>query len=256
MEKTDGKNVPIVLPVIDANEDPENETLHPNIPQFPTMCCIYANFRSGKSVLLVNYLLNSDFYRNRFDRIYLYSPTAGSDPSTQALTEDEGIEIISEPKEWESHLNALWDYQTETKNTSYEQKIAICLDDCVGNLGSRNSLLATIACKSRHINCRFLCYISQSFKSLHPSIRSNTKSMIIMKLSNDAEREKIKMEVDGFLGGNFETLYNYAIKDQPYSFLYLDFTANPCNAYLRHERLLYSEGNLMLDHKVEEDEEN
>ena len=110
--------------------------------------------------------------------------------------------------------------------------------------------------KFRHANIRLLCYVSQSFKSLDPKIRSNTKGMIIMKLSNDNERHKIKDEVDGYLGGNFETLYNYAINDQPYSFLYLDFTANPVDAFLRHERLLYSDGKMMLNGENVEEQEN
>ena len=71
-EKKTGKDLPVVLPVIDENEDEENTTLHPNLPKFPACICIYANYRSGKSVLLVNYLLNTHFYRNRFDRIYFY----------------------------------------------------------------------------------------------------------------------------------------------------------------------------------------
>ena len=256
-EKKTGKDLPVVLPVIDENEDEENTTLHPNLPKFPACICIYANYRSGKSVLLVNYLLNTHFYCNRFDRIYVFSPTATSDPSTRHLTEDDNIEIFDDPKEWENQLQALWEYQIEQKGSPSADKICVCFDDCVGNLGKRTSLMNTLPTKFRHANIRLLAYISQSFKSLDPKIRSNTKGMILMKLSNDNERNKIREEVDGYLGGNFETLYNYAIDDQPYSFLYLDFTANPVDAYLRHERLIYSEGKLMIEGKTPiEEEEN
>ena len=58
MEAADGNSLPIVLPVKDMPDDPENDTLAKSLPKFPSCLCIYASYRSGKSNLLANYFLN------------------------------------------------------------------------------------------------------------------------------------------------------------------------------------------------------
>ena len=74
--------LPVVLPIIEDEADKElNDSLHPNLPKAPSVLCVYASFRSGKTVLVNNFILNPNFLRGKLDQIYYYSPTIRNDPS-------------------------------------------------------------------------------------------------------------------------------------------------------------------------------
>ena len=45
------KSLPIVLPIKEENDEEWAKDIHPNLPKPPSVICIYASFRSGKSVL-------------------------------------------------------------------------------------------------------------------------------------------------------------------------------------------------------------
>jgi hypothetical protein len=56
-----------------------------------------------------------------------------------------------------------------------------------------------------------------------------------MKQQNQKELEKIAEEYGDMFSGIFMDLYNKAINDAPYSFLYLDLQQNPGEAFIRFE---------------------
>jgi len=66
-------------------------------------------------------------------------------------------------------------------------------------------------------------------------IRNNATDVIIMKQQNQKELEKIAEEYGDMFPNIFMELYNKAIGDAPYSFLYLDLQTNPATAYIRFE---------------------
>tara|TARA_R110000803_G_scaffold599_3_gene2047 strand:+ start:494 stop:994 length:501 start_codon:yes stop_codon:yes gene_type:complete len=106
-------SLPVVLPIREDDGDRElNESIHPNLPKAPSVICIYASFRSGKSVLVNNFFLNPNFLRGKLDKVYYYSPTARNDASCKFLQDEEGVEIIDDYTD--DHLNALLDFQMET----------------------------------------------------------------------------------------------------------------------------------------------
>jgi len=123
------------------------------------------------------------------------------------------------------------------------EAIGMVFDDAIQYLNKRNSIGNFLATRFRHYNIKYLIYVSQSFKALDTKIRANSKGVIIMKISNQVELEKIEQEYDGFVDGNFMKLYKYCLNDQPYSFMYLNIDASPPQVFLRFERQIYPEIN-------------
>ena len=230
------KKPPVVMPIKPAEDDELAGMIHENLPQPPSLICIYASFRSGKSVLVNNIILNPNFLRGLLDRWYIFSPTARNDDSCRFLLDEDGVEIIDDYSD--DYLQALLDYQMEGDRKDRD-KIGVVFDDAIQYLGKRSSIGNFLAVKFRHYNIKYLIYVSQSFKSLDTKIRANSKAVILMKISNERELEKIQEEYDGFLDGNFRELYDYCLNDAPYSFLYINIDSNPVEAYLRFERKIY-----------------
>ena len=235
-------NVPVVLPIRAEAEDPINDRIHPNLPKSPSLLCIYASFRSGKSVLVNNMILNPAFLRGLLDRWYVFSPTARNDSSCRFLLDERNVDIIDEYSD--DILQSILDLQLETDKDDREG-IGMVFDDAIQYLNKRNSVGNFLATRFRHYNIKYLIYVSQSFKALDTKIRANAKGVIIMKISNQVELEKIQAEYDGFVDGNFMRLYKYCLNDQPYSFMYLNIDASPPEVLLRFERKIYPTGEIL-----------
>jgi len=238
-------DLPIVLP-IKEDLDEEEIQVHPNLPACPVMMMIIASFKSGKSVLANNYILNPTMYRGKLDRWYVFSPTARNDTSARFLLEQENVEIIDEYSD--EMLSAILQNQLDTDKEDRE-KIGILFDDAIQYLHRPNAVGNFLPCRFRHYNCKFLCYISQSYKSLNRKIRNNAKSLILMKIANVKELNMIAEEYADFFGGkdNFYRLYDYCLNDAPYSFSYLNIDANPPEWWLRHERKIYPNGSTPMN---------
>jgi len=203
------KNLPIVFPIREDHFDPFNAKPTEKQEEFlklfppPSLITIYASFRSGKSVLCNNIILNDTFLRGLLDKWYVFSPTALNDGACKYLIDDDGVEVITDYSD--DYLEALLAYQLETPK-SERDSIGIIFDDAIQYLNKRNSVGNFLATRFRHYNIKYLIYVSQSFRSLDTKIRANSKQVIIMKVSNQKELSKIEEEYDGFLGGNFKKL--------------------------------------------------
>ena len=111
-------NVPIVFPIREDPSEPFRENPTPQQEQFlklfppPSLITIYASFRSGKSVLCNNIILNPTMLRGLLDKWVVFSPTALNDASCKYLLEDDGVDVITDYTD--DYLQALLDYQMET----------------------------------------------------------------------------------------------------------------------------------------------
>lgn len=235
---------PKVLPVRPPEDKLDcNEGLHPHLPHAPCVVCIYGSYRSGKSNLIMQFLANPDFMRSRMDKVVLISPTALNDDTFRHVVDDDDVEIISEySDDW---LNAFLQFQMETPREE-RSSVMMIADDALQYIKprGRGSALTNLCTKFRHYlggkdRGGYLMYVSQHFKGLPPVIRCNTGYMIIMKIPNIQVLKDMAFELDGFLNGNFITLYSYCIYDEPYSFLSIDMRENPPICYLRFEKPIF-----------------
>jgi len=232
--------LPVKPPPID-----KKITHHPTLPDVNKGACLVdvAKPRSGKTLRLVNYLQNPNFYQGKFDAVYIYSSTMSNGDDTARFLYDEfGETIYSEYSD--HHLQSIIDYQDSIPKHQ-RPKIALVFDDFIAfqNI-NKNSLMFKIATSYRHHNIGLLLYNTQMLKYVPPVVRASANYVILSQNSNQKQVEALAEEYGGTYGvDKFKELFATATSI-PYGFLYLDlygFTGDNNNpkAYSNFTRLLY-----------------
>ena len=218
---------------------------HPTLPDVNKGACIVdvAKPRSGKTLRLVNYLQNPNFYQGKFDAVYIYSSTMSNGDDTARFLYDEFSETIYSEYS-DQHLQSIIDYQDSIPKHQ-RPKIALVFDDFIAfsNI-NKNSLMFKIATSYRHHNIGMLLYNTQMLKYVPPVVRASANYVILSQNSNQKQVEQLGEEYGGVFGvEKFQELFATATT-VPYGFLYLDlygFTGenNLPKAYSNFTRLLY-----------------
>lgn len=233
-----------ILPVKPRESD-RIVKIHPNLPDINKGCCVLdiAKPRAGKTVRLVNYLQNPNFYQGKFDAVYIYSSTmSNGDDTARFLYDEYGDTIYSEYSD--DHLQSILDYQDSIAK-DIRPRIALIFDDFIAFTNiKRNSLMFKIASSYRHHNIMFLAYLSQQMKYLPPIVRSCANYVILSQNSNMKQVEQLAEEYGNVYGSDkFKDLFAEATSE-PYGFLYLDlygFTGQNNNpkAYKNFTNMIY-----------------
>ena len=219
----------------------------PRLPNVTAGACILdvAKPRSGKSVRLVNYLLNPNFYAEKFDEVFIYSPTMSlGDHTTRHLYDRYASTIYTEYSD--SHLKGLLDY-LDSIPKERKGRYAIIFDDFIAFPNVKpTSLMFKIASSYRHyLNGGLLVYNTQQLKKVPPVVRSCANYVIISQNSNLQQVEAMASEYGNVYGvEKWLELYAEAT-EEPYSFLYMDLygysgdnNGRP-KAYKRFDELMY-----------------
>ena len=214
----------------------------PHLPDINngSILTIIAPPKSGKSVLISNLFLRKSMYRDKFDKIYIFSTTAlNGDNSTRFLVDDDDIKIFNSYSD--KVLQDILDYQ-EQFPIEERPRISIVFDDFLSFPGiRRNSLMFTLASMYRHYGIKLLVYSSQIYRGLPPIVRQSTDYFIMFNNGNAREVEKIYDEVGSRFGSRkkfFELLYEAT--EEPYNFLYLDLYNKPPLVYRNFKTLIYT----------------
>ena len=219
----------------------------PRLPNVSAGACILdvAKPRSGKSVRLVNYLLNPNFYAEKFDEVFIYSPTMSKgDHSTRHLYDRYQSTIFTEYSD--KHLQSILDY-LDSIPKERKGRYALIFDDFIAFANIKyNSLLFKIASSYRHyLNGGLLVYNTQQLKKCPPIVRASVNYVILSQNSNIKQVEAMAEEF-GSIYGTEKWLDLYAeATAEPYSFMYMDlygYTGNNNGrpkAYKRFDTLMY-----------------
>ena len=115
--------------------------------------------------------------------------------------------------------------------------VALVLDDC---LGDKTTALNNISSRYRHSNIQILIISTQLFRKTSPTIRANANWVLVGKLTNEAELEKLSEEYSGMFGGdkNFREQYKKAITNK-YDFMTLKLTENPAEIWINFNEKIY-----------------
>lgn len=183
---------------------------------------IIAPTKSGKSVMILNYLKNvlMGYSDNVFDEIYYISPTLPLDATLKAVNDDETIIKITEDEDLENLddiLKELMKSQRE-KDDDEREHILIVLDDMIDYLKS-SKMLGNLTTKNRHLKIS-LIIVSQVFNAIPVKARKNGTAYIFSNIYNQKDMNDINEEI----GSNFPDFMDYykeATKDK-YNFLYCD----------------------------------
>tara|TARA_R110000824_G_scaffold109139_5_gene256577 strand:- start:2259 stop:3077 length:819 start_codon:yes stop_codon:yes gene_type:complete len=232
-------NAPKVLPVKDPPKE-KHKPLHPNLPQPPALLLMVSPIRTGKSTIISNLLLNSNFYgQEYFDDTIVISPTIYNDKTSRFLKKS-----CSCYDEYSDELlDEILDEQKSYDDLSMRPDIALILDDVIGvfkGANGREPKINSLASRFRHFGIKLLLMSSQNYRKVSPVIRSNCTHMIIgSPFPNNRELGKIAEEVGDQFGGadNFLKIYHQATPNK-YDFLYLNFTENPPQAWHKFEKMI------------------
>lgn len=191
-----------------------------HIVSHPFTMGIHAPSRSGKSVVISNFLYNEQFdFKNKFDKIIFISPTILIDKTLEFAREDEDIVKIYEDdllENLDDVLKSILEKQKKEAESDEMKSILIILDDCLGYL--KNKSLSFLSTKNRHYNIS-LIMTTQYYKRLDPVIRANATHWLLFKTHTEKEHSNIVEDFNSF--PDFEKFYNEST-NEPFSFLFAD----------------------------------
>ena len=219
------------------------------IPALPARCIVAGPSGQGKGVLIQNLLLK--YWRNKFAKIFYFSPTVNLDPAL--IPVKEYAEKVLGQDDW-SHdrydsdmLQEIIDTQTKVCDYIKKKKphgghmhsICIVLDDLADDAkifhGAQGKPIVSLFLRGRHIKITTVCS-TQIWKALHPHIRRNALSLFVFKLRSQAEVQAFAEELSALHPHGRQgilDLYREAT-DEPHSYLYVDLTAKrPADMFFR-----------------------
>ena len=193
-------------------------------------CILCSSVRSGKSNLLTNIMLNSNFLKDCFEDVYIFSQTIHQDQTGRKLLE--AFPATCYENFDEQKLLRIIEHQ---KSFSDEERpaIAIILDDIPAL--KRNSVFYNICANFRHVGCGFLCYSVQNFKMIPPVVRSNATNLLI-GTNNAHQIKQIALEYGDSFGGeeNFIKQHRRAVPSR-FNFLYARLDQYPAKLHKNFE---------------------
>ncbi len=180
---------------------------------------------AGKTTFMGNILIP---YKDYFDTIYVFSPTAKLDISFRKIVELLDINKKNIFNKYsESKLKKIMKMvKKKNKNVPQNKKhrTLIIFEDIIDDLpkGINKSVINKLAMNCRHYNISFVM-LSQYFKKIPPVVRTNTSCWALWSIENTAERKKIVDELSGSIGkSHFEYLYD-EVTAEPYSALTINY---------------------------------
>ena len=223
----------------------------------PCRCIVLGGSGAGKDVLLTSWF--TDMMRGAYEKIFWFSPSCDIDHQLVPLKKYvrdhlNWNERKDGPwcfKDWdESTLRGIMDQQKEeieelkqNPRTHTLPGIAVVVNDFADrpDVTHRNdNPIATCFVRARHWG-QSTYILSQHITSVAVTCRVNATFLIVMKLNNMQDIKILCEEWGALAGGpdNLRKIYEYAINDQPYSFLTVNVRAEPRKVFmLRFERYL------------------
>ena len=209
----------------DDSKMPESCPINDVVPKPPMILTCVSPAKTGKSTICCNLLLR--YYKNCFDTVYLFSPTASTDKTTRSYlkafeNDDVDTELIvfedhSDLMNADTYIQQIIDDQNKQEQ-SKRDRVLICVDDCIG-FGSSFKKLNYLCTRYRHLNISII-QNSQNYRRLDPLMRVNSTAIIINEITNMKELGKLEEEVLENVP-NWKKHYDYATKDR-YNFLYFN----------------------------------
>lgn len=203
--------VDIIVPKI---KRPKRDIPEP-LPLPAFMMCVVAPPRSGKSVLISNFITNTS-WKYDFDVIIVVSPTAMFDNSYVDVRKDPRVVIQADP----SLINDTIDCICTAQDNNPSSNVLLVIDDCVGFMGAKVESLSSLY---RHHRIS-LIIASQQLRKIPATARTCAGYWILFRTKNDQEIAKL----DEMFSGQFldwEKRYREATKKR-YEFLYMDMSSD------------------------------
>lgn len=190
------------------------------LPEPPFLLTIVAPRKSGKTNLTVDLLTDKDKFAGKFDAIFIWSTTFHLDGKWKNIQLPPGSVFTQFA---ESDIDQLLT-ELERINKKQSLNVLFIFDDMVteGIMSPRRmGSLESIAVRGRHVNASIII-ITQQYMALSPPVRNNTTNMVIFRIRNGDEFEKITRENrEGLTVDAFKEMMDLATSE-PYCFLHVN----------------------------------
>tara|TARA_R110000782_G_scaffold67666_8_gene136698 strand:+ start:186 stop:911 length:726 start_codon:yes stop_codon:yes gene_type:complete len=219
--------------------DPPNskaKSLHPNLPQPPSLVLMIMPTKTGKSTIISNMLLNKDFYgQDFFDDTTIISTTINNDQTSRFMKQAFNTYDYYD----DSLIHDIVKRQNQYDKADMPS-MCLVVDDC---LGEKTTALNNLSSRYRHSNIDLFILSSQLFRKVSPTIRANANWVLVGRLQNQSELDKLSEEYSGMFGGDkpFREAYQKATKKK-YDFMTLKLTENPAEIWLNFNEKIYPVG--------------
>ena len=241
--------------------------MHEILPDVPGVFLFIARCKSGKSVLMSNINLSSQWLGGKvpiFEMNYIISPTIEADPSCQGYFNEEYKErfiINTDMHKNESLLHDIVNYQkTFDRNDpdNLPPLTNIIFDDISGHI-KRNSFISDLFSRYRHYNLN-LMLANQNITGIPTICRAMATAVFLAKCANVKEKQKILDEWGDLYANCLESAWEYCCDTKFYwCYLKLDeliprmFKVGP-DGYeeVDYKSFRSSRPNKMLDNNITE----
>lgn len=208
---------------IKYSSDSKMENIHPSLPNTPFLLYICGKPKSGKTCLLMNLITQKHFYKQRFDKIFVFSPSIFSgnmkDNVLLELPEDQRF-LSTEGGNLEEVLHRI-------KNEYKNDRILLIFDDIQHELKGENLKLFLQICNNRrHITTQgvYIILTSQQYiGSVDLKIRKCISNLVFFSSKN---RKELKAVYDEYLSwlsiDQFSKLLKLVFSGSSHNFLFLD----------------------------------
>lgn len=231
-----------VMPPVKENMSVYIKDINRNIPSANGFVwCLCGSGGSGKSSLLLSMFKSKEYYRSKFDNIFLFTPLT-SFLSVEKHPFDKHDKVFHELDcdTLEDIQDELLSIKEDCVDNEYDMENSlIIIDDFAGDLKDKHLIkcLNRMILKTRHINCSWI-FTLQSYYMFPKILRKQMNYITIFKPKNNTEWLSIASEVFGIDKDKQHSLYEYCF-NEPYQHLDLDLRTS--RMYKNFNELLFKE---------------
>lgn len=203
----------------------ELKELHPLLPKYFTNTLFIAPTGVGKTNLIINLLDRPRFYKNKFDKVILFSNTYHNDNIWKSCKtiEEENVHLDYD----DGILQEIVDEQEEAKQSGEPINTLIIFDDIIQQINKNTSLINSLVMRNRHYYLT-IWITTQKYSRVSLSIRNNIAYYILFGIKNKKEKEFIIDELsDGVSEEDFTKMWDYALDGKNYNFMVISVKDKP-----------------------------
>ena len=213
------KKLKILRVIENDKRKPLGDDIPEPLPQKSFRMGLIGYSGSGKTVVLNNLLLR--FLKDKFDAIYIISPTICNDDSTRFLLDYAGKDNCYETYD-DRIITHIIDVQKMADEFGEMGHVCLVIDDFITEV-PQNAKIWGLFTKARHYNISIII-ASQMWRKIPALARTQLTHIGYFRTANELELQKFIEEVVSNFTGSIDKSLELYMKAtaQPYHFLYLD----------------------------------
>ena len=203
--------------------------INPNIPnRNGFIYALIGSPGSGKSSLLLSLFRSRNYYKNKFNHIYLITPES-SYLSVKDHPFENHAKVYHELNSYtlENIYNELVEIKKECLESNYEiEHACVIIDDYASDLKDKELIkaLKQLLIKSRHIGCSFI-FTLQAYNLFPLVLRKLLTNISLFKPKNKIELDSVRRELINLNEEDTIELMNFVF-DNEYNHLDVDTNTN------------------------------